>query len=550
MERSIRTSCASAARLIVLAVCLIVGAACQESLSEPTERGAGQAAGETLVIGTTADLESVNPLTAYSTSVNSQVLFRMFLHLAEEEPDFTDHPPTFSPQLARSWEWSDDRLTLTFHLRDDVTWSDGVPVTAEDVRWTWQAQIHPLVAWEAKYFKDSIRDVEVVDPHTVRFHFRQMDPNQLLHANEGFILPKHVWGRLPFSEWRGAGRWFQENLVTNGPFRLESWKPGEEIVLVANETYHEPELPRLDRVVFRIIPDQATMMTQLLAGQVHFAVGISPEDAEKVRQSPVLDLTDFWSIGYIFIAWNSRNPLFEEPEVRRALTYGIDRQGIVDALWGPFAKVGTSPIISSVWAHNDDIEPLPYDQQEARRRLAEAGWSDTDGDGVLDRGGRPFEFELLVHSGNRQRQDAAVMVQEQLRRIGIAARLRLLEFSTFVEVVGEGRYDACVAGMAMSTDLDLRYLLHSDQIDAGLNYAHYSDPEVDRLIDLANSQPRPEDMKTYLDQIQALVHRDQPLTFLWESKRLTAVNKRVKNAQPNLLSPYYRLEEWWIEPAP
>lgn len=551
MPRSTRAPRPRATWLWILTLLLLtVGGGCGRNADSGRQAPPTGRPDDTVVIGQVADLGSVNELTSYTTAINTDLLNRMFLQLLEESPDFTDQPPTFGPRLAKSWEWSDDRLAITFHLRDDVVWSDGVPVTAEDVRWTWKAQTHPDVAWEAAYFKRSIRDVEVIDEHTVRYHFTQVDPAQLLHANEGVILPKHVWGRLPFSEWRQAGRWFRDHLVTNGPFLLDSWRPGEELVLVKNPTYYEPGLPRVDRVVVRIVPDQATLMARLLAGDVDFVTGLSPEDAARVRASKHLQLNDYWNVSYIFVAWNNRNPLFAEPRVRRALTLAMDRQTMVEALWGNYAKVGTSPIVSTVWAHNDALEPWPFDPGQARTLLAETGWRDRDGDGLLDRGGEPFRFELLVHSGNRQRQDAAIMMQQQLGALGIDVELRTMDFSTFVSYVTEGNYDACVAGFTMGTDLDLRYLLHSDQIDAGLNYAHYSNPEVDRLIEQANRQPTAVEMKPYLDRIQAIVHEEQPLTFLWESKRLNAINRRIQGAEPNLLSPLYNLREWWIEPMP
>lgn len=501
------------------------------------------------MVGVATDIGGVNELTAYTTTTNSDILYRLFLHLLEEQPDFTEHPPSFAPRLAESWEFSEDRKTLTFHLRDDVRWSDGVPVTAEDVRFSWKAQTHPEVAWEASYFKDFIADVEVVDPHTVRFHYTRIYPAQLLHANEGMILPKHVWGQIPFSEWRQSARFFRENMVTDGPYQLASWKPGEEIVLVANEDYYEEGLPRIGKVVFRIVPDQTALMTQLLSGAVDFVSGISPEDAERVAATPNLELVDYWSIGYIFIAWNNDNPLFSSVRVRQALTLAIDRFEMIETLWGEHAQLTTSPIVPAVWAHNDAIEPWPYDPKRARRLLAEAGWRDRDGDGVLENtDGRPFRFEILVHSGNRERRNAAIMAQQQLAEIGIEMRPRLLDFTAFVVEVNQGTFDACITGMSMGTDLDLQYFFHSKQMDGGLNYARYSNPQVDELLEQANRQRRPEQMKPYLDEIQRLLHHDQPITFLWNSKRLTAINKRIRGAEPNILSPFDNLREWWLEP--
>lgn len=537
--------------MVLLAAALVSVTGCSGEPQPPEANGPGTTEpvhGGTLVSGLSTDIGGVNELVTPATVINNAVLFRLFLHLLEEQPDVQEHPPTFAPHLARSYEWSEDHKVLTFHLRDDVFWSDGVPVTAEDVRWTWQAQTHPEVAWDTSFVKEAVDDVEVVDPHTVRFHFNRVYPAQLLDANEGVILPKHAWSRLPFSEWRRNGNWFVENIVTNGPFRLEGWKPEEEIVLARNENYFEPGIPYLDRVVFRIISDQSSQVTQLRAGALDFVSNVPPDDALGLARTDGLVLKDFWSISFIFIAWNNESPLFEDSRVRRALTMGIDRQGIVEGLWSNFAVVADSPIPQSVWAHNDDIEPYPYDPQEARRLLAEAGWKDTDGDGILDKDGRPFRFEILNHTGNRQREDATLIAQEQLRRLGIEAIPRILELASFIAALSEGEYEAAMAGMNMPTDLNMRYFFHSDQIGNGLNHSRYRNPEVDQLIEAAYEQPEPADMAPYLMRLQEILHEDQPLTFLWFSKRLNAHQSHVRNVQANIISPWYGLRYWWTAP--
>ena len=159
----------------------------------------------------------------------------MFLHLYEEQADFQQHPATFTPQLAKSYEWSPDHKVLTFHLRDDVVWTDGVPVTSADVRWTWQAQRDKDVAWELADSKHWIDDVEAVDPRTVRFHFSRVYAKQLLDANEGPVFPKHAWETLPFAKWRQSGDWFRQHLVVDGPFTIASWQPQQQIVLQRND---------------------------------------------------------------------------------------------------------------------------------------------------------------------------------------------------------------------------------------------------------------------------------------------------------------------------
>ncbi|HSL82530.1 MAG TPA: ABC transporter substrate-binding protein, partial [Thermoanaerobaculia bacterium] len=469
-------------------------------------------------------------------------------HLLDEQPDYEDHPPTFEPELATSYEWSDDHLELTFHLREDAVWSDGVPVTAEDVRFTWQAQTHPDVAWDSAFYKEAIEDVEVVDPHTVVFHFREIFPYQLLAANEGLILPKHAWGQLPFSEWRRNTDFFRDNLVVNGPYTIERWTPQQEIVLARNERYFDPDLPYLDRVIFRFIPEKSNQVTQLLTGDLHLVEQVPTTDIARIRASSRARLDAYWHRLYAVFLWNLDDPRFADRRVRQALTLAIDRQTMVDTLWGEFGRVATSPIVHTVWAHDDSIEPWPYDPERARELLAEAGWTDRDGDGTIDKDGVPFRFELLANQGNQERIDAVVMAQEQLRRVGIDARPRVMEFNAMIGGLMDRSFEAMIWGWGMPTDLDLRYAFHSGEIASGANYSGYRSAEVDRLLDEMAGLAEIREAEEILHEVQQVIHQDQPMTFLWESQRINGVSNRLHDLDSNLLSTYWFLRRWWLEP--
>lgn len=531
----------------------LLTAGCQQkegTAASVTQPASGPRRGGTVVTGWTAEPGGVNKLIMPSSQISSEVLYRMFLHLLEEQPDYQEHPPTFKPLLAKSYEFSPDRKVITFHLRDDVVWSDGVPVTAEDVRWTWQAEMNRDVAWEGIDSKRWIQDVEVVDPHTVRFHFTRAYAKQILDANESPILPKHAWEKLPFSQWRQNADWFRQHLVVDGPFTIASWEPQQQIVLARNGRYFEKGLPYLDRVVLRQVPDQAAGFTQLLSGDLDFLAQIAPSDAPRAKSSSRLELLSYWANLYVAVAWNNDHPLFKDPEVRRALTLAIDRQTIVDTLLGDLGQVADSPVLTTVWAHDDSIHPWPYDPSEARRILAAKGWKDTNGDGILDKGGKPFAFELISNAGNQLRADATVMIQDQLKKAGIRATPRLVEFNTLVDQTTEGSFEAAIMGFTPDTSLDLTGNYHSQSIGRdGSNVMRYRNPEVDRLIVEAAAQPDLAGMKSDLARIQQIMHREQPVTFLWESKRLTAVNKRVKNAKPTPNYALFNLKEWWIEPG-
>lgn len=506
---------------------------------------AAPAAPPAVAVGATiADLSGVNELLAADVQFTTDLLDQLFLQLLSEQADFTSHPPTFAPELATSYDWSDDHRELTFHLREDAVWSDGVPITAEDVRWTWQAQVSPEVAWTYADQKDAITDVEVIDAHTVRYHFRKAYSSQLLDAIEGKILPKHAWSEVPFAEWRQKADWFRDHLVTSGPFRLAAWRPGEELVLERNDRYFERGLPQLDKVIFRIAPDAATHVEQLLAGTLDFACGVTPADAARVAGRPDLRIVAFDNRQYDYVCWNLLRPPFDDPEIRRALTLAIDRQALVDSLFKGYARVASSPIPSNFWAHDPALAPLPYDPAAARRILAERGFADRDGDGIVERHGRPFAFELTTNSSNRIRTAALVMIQEQLRKVGIAATPRTIEIHALTEANTRHEFDATLSGWAIDTTLDLRPYFHSSQSAGGYNFGSYHNREVDRLLDAARRVAAPLDALPDLLRLQRILHAEQPFTFLWEPQRLCAVRADLVDVQPNAISAYFNLPEW------
>lgn len=504
--------------------------------------------GGTLVLAISNDIHGINPLVSGADTQTTAVLDRLFLQLFEEQSDFTEHPPTFEPRLVESFEWSPDHASLDLVLRSGVSWSDGVPVTAEDVRWTWQAQTDPELAWGYAQSKDNIREIEVIDPLKVRVHFRQRSPSQLAELNEGVILPKHVWSELPFAEWRANERWFENHLVVNGPFTLESWTRQEQIVLLRNESYHEPDLPRLDRVVLRVVPQKQNQIGELRAGEVDFVEQVPPSEVLPLEEQGI-QILRFWARQFNYICWNTQRPLFADPEVRRSLTLAIDRQEIIDTLWYGFARIAVSPILTSTWAHDPDLQPVPFDLEASRQILQSKGWSDSDGDGILDKGGEPFSFELITNTGSQVRIDAAVMIQEHLRRAGIEARVRQLEFNTVVSRALEHDFDAMLGGWDIDTSMDLAYAFHSQSIDDGYNFGQYFDPDLDRLIDAANLETDPAERLRLLRQAEAILHRSQPYTFLWEPQRLSAASERLQDAAPSPVSPYFRLREWWLGEA-
>lgn len=513
--------------------------------------GSPMASGDvrSIVVAYPVDLQGVNELTTESTAImNGLIYFGWFLQLLEEQPDYETGPPSFKPRLAEAYEFSDDRLRLTFHLRDDVIWNDGVPVTAEDVRWTWQAQTHPAIAWSFAESKQGIVDVEVVDAYTVVFHFAESYAAQLQDANFGVILPKHAWEVLPFEEWRQNNAWFLDHMVVNGPFKLESWVPQQRFVLARNEHYYEEGYPKADRIVFQITPDTSSRLAMLRSGQAHLVEFIDPADAAMIEAHPDLKLVSHIPRSFFFVQWNVSRPQFATKEVRQALTMAIDRQEIIDSLHFGYANMAHSLFPSNLWAHNKNLESWPYDPGRAKELLASQGWTDSDGDGVLDRDGEPFSFELVTNSESQVRVDLLPLIQGHLKRIGIDVRTRSMEFNSLLGPLSEHRFDAVIQALALDTSLNTSYFYHSDAIDAGYNWGMYSNPKMDRLIEATVEALDQLAAKPLYDELQVLLHEEVPMTFLYESQRLSGLRKNLHDVDPNAITSFFNLRRWRLEP--
>jgi peptide/nickel transport system substrate-binding protein len=256
----------------------------------------------------------------------------------------------------------------------------------------------------------------------------------------------------------------------------------------------------------------------------------------------------FWYRTWVGVAWNCRRPPFSEVEVRRALGMALDRPAIVNSIWHGFARVCDSPILPTVWAHDRALRPLPHDPAQALALLAAHGFK-AGPDGILERGGKPLAFDILTNAGNQQRIDSLVLIQEQLRRIGVRAQPRVVEFNTLLARLDEGTFDATVVGQTMDTSLDLSAFFSTRAIGQS-NQTRYSNPEVDRLLDRAMGRADIAASQGDLNRVQEVLEHDQPYTFLWDSQRLSAFSRRLHGVKPNILYSMYDLLDWWLEPLP
>lgn len=498
--------------------------------------------GPVVVVAVGADIDSFNEYVAASTFA-FDLADQLFLNLMEERPAVTPGPPDFLPRLARSWTISPDGLSVTFQLRDDVRWSDGQPTTADDVLYTWQVQTDPRVAWPDADLKANIAAVEVGGPQSVTVRLKRRSPYALLDINEGHILPRHVFARLPPDKWAEID--FSKGLVTNGPFRLASWKPGQSIELAPNPDYYEKGLPRLSRVVFRIVTDPGVRLQQLFAGENDVLESVPPEAVDRVTADPSLILVRFDQRMYTYLCWNDRHPMFADPRVRRALTMALNRDEMLRVLARGMGRPSAGPIVQALWAADATLKPPPFDPAEAGLLLKKSGWEDHDKDGVLDKDGQAFQFDLEFNRGNSLRENIALRAASQLGALGVKATPRAVEWAAFQKKHRDGAFDAFVASRIVSTRVNLdAFTTGADQ-----NYAGYSSPELDEVARRAASASTIDEARPLWTKAQQIIARDQPVTFLFEQDRLYAVRRRILEIEPGPLGLFGGLRRWRVEPS-
>lgn len=497
--------------------------------------------GGRVVVGVRSDVSSFNLYTA-TTAFSQEVIDLLYPRLAEEQDDFGSGPPSFSGRLASSWEFSADGLTLTIHLDSKARWSDGEPITAADVLFSHEAARSPDVAWAGRDVKDFIVAASAPDPATVVFRFSRRYPYRLMDAVEGNILPARAYSTIPFAQW--VARPWLEAPSPGGPYRLIRYEPRAVIELARNPAYHRAPLPGLDAVLFRVIPDEETLLNELVAGGIDVMENVPPRSAARIEATGRHRIVRVPDLSYTFICWNVGRPLFADPRVRRALAMAIDRDAMIEAVQPGVGRLLAGPILSFMWAADPSLRPLPFDPAGAGRLLEQAGWVDRDGDGVREKDGVRFRFELEVSQGSGARMAAAELAAAGLRRVGVEAIPRSLEAGAFVTRHEKHDFDAFVGSWRESTKVDLRSVFHSHSREGGYNYGQYANASLDELIETARSESDTARARDLWHRAQRLIAEDQPYTFLFQRDRLHAVPIGLKGMRRSPRSLYAGMEEW------
>jgi len=522
----------------------------QAALVQPT----GERFGGTVVAGAVGEM--ADGINAFSLADYTAAQHQTFLNLMTLVR--LDEALVPQPYLARSWEFSADGSEVTFHLRDDVRWHDGEPTTAHDVAFTFLRATDPETAFPNSAFWSRYREggegVEVVDDHTIRFRF-QPHAEVLDTWRAMPIMPRHLLEDVAPADLR-SHPFGTRCPVGNGPFVFQERQPGQSWSFVRNPEFPEAlgGPPYLDRYVFRVIPEQSTLLAELLTGGVDIYIAPTPDQGLRIQGEEGLRLVDFDFRSYVFVAWNSRRPQLADPRVRRALTMGINRQEILDGLIQGFGTVADAGVPPFHWAHDPEAGGrVAYDPEGAAALLDEAGWTLDEGGSVrTDAEGNRLEISVKYNTGNQQRQDVAEVMQAQLARIGVAIRPEVLEWATLVEQINDPvrrDFDGVVLGWVTELKVDDRDLFHSSGVNQPFHWSGIQDSGLDLLLDSLQVVMDRDAARPLWEEYQERVVELQPFTYFFFPRRLAGVNQRVEGLHMDVRGEWVTVGEWWIPEA-
>ena len=490
-----------------------------------------------ILMGSIGEPSNLIPYLA-SDSASSEVAGLLYTSPLEYDKDLN-----IVKCAAEEWEVLENGTFMRFKLREGMVWQDGHPLTADDVTFTYKLMTDPKTP--TAYAADFLNVKEYRQTGPLSFEVRYDAP----YARAAItwmhpILPKHILEHENIASTK-----FSRAPIGAGPFKLKSWESGSRIILEANELYFKGR-PYLDEVIYRIIPDSTTMFLEARAGKIDF-IGLSPQQYLRQTQGEWWEKNwnkyKYLASGYTYLGLNLKSPFFQDRRVRQALSYAVDRSGIIKGALLGMGEPTIGPYKPGTWVYNTEVRPYPYDPDKARRLLAEAGWKPGD-DGILHKDGLPFEFTILVNQGNDERIKVAVILQQMFRAVGVRVSIRTVEWAAFLkEFVGTKKFDALIRAWNSLDDPDIFDVWHSSAIsEHGLNFVSFSNKEVDGILERARSVSDRAERKKLYDRFQEILHEEQPYLFLYVPYSLPMVQSRFHGIQPAPAGITYNFDRWWV----
>lgn len=455
------------------------------------------------------------------------------------------------PELAERWEVSDDGRTYTFYLRKDVTWHqrEGEPpvsFTAEDVLFTYNIMMHPKTITPLKVRYEFIESVSGPDKYTVKFTLKRPILNAL--AKFSFkVIPRHGPKNPEFLTREDP---FAHSPIGTGPFKLKNVSSEREVILEANENYFKGR-PHLNKLVAKPFADQNIMSQALLYNAIDMIVLVNPRAIPEIQGDKRFVLTPYNALSYSFFAYNMRNPLLADQRVRKAFSYAVNREEMLNSFFNGQGTIVSGPFAPGSWAYNLDVKPLPYDPSKAAELLKEAGFKPGK-NGIMEKDGEELSLTLKVPIEKESEDVKRVVLAfgNYLRKIGVQINVEFKEWLSWKEdVFLKHDFDIVFASWVFDDSADISSLFHSSEIGQWKNnFGGYSNPEVDSLIVESKLTLDHEKRRTINRKLHALIADESPYTFLWTLTNYAAYSKKYRHVA---IHPYkfFTFADAWYVPA-
>jgi peptide/nickel transport system substrate-binding protein len=515
--------------LLLVSLSLILVSGCEREIKIKSPNA--------ITTGSIADAKRLLPLLA-SDSASGEISGLVFSGLVKYDKNIK-----LKGDLAESWEINKGGLEVIFHLRKGVKWHDGEEFTSDDVIFTYNTVTDPNVPTPYGSEYGPVKDVEAVDKYTVRVTYSEPFAPAIESWGMG-ILPKHVLEGKDITEEK-----YTRKPIGTGSYKFKEWVTGQKIVLEAYDDYFEGR-PKLDKYVFRVIPDMATMFLELKAGGIDY-MGLNPTQyklqASKERFNKHFQKFQYPAFSYAYMGYNLLDPRFKDKRVRRAITHAINKDDIIRGVLLGYGTPCTGPFPPESWAFNPDVEDLEYNPRRAKELLKESGWEQGP-KGILQKEGEPFKFTVITNQGNNMRLKAAQIIKEHLKKVGIEMDIKVLEWQAMLhEFVDKKRFEAIIMGWSLSRDPDAYIIWHSSQMaDGQFNFISYKNEAVDRLLIEGRQTFGLEKRRKIYHRIHELLAEDQPYTFLYVPDALPVLHKRFKGVEKAPIGIWHDFINWYV----
>jgi len=521
---------------------------------------------ERIIIGIESDVQTINPMYAFSL-YEGNLIDLLFMKPANEIWNDSLGTIEFQPMLAEKWEWNEDGNLLQIFLRDDIFWSDGVPITTEDIVFTFDVYSDPKV--ESRFFGqfenfytidglqiDIDKTFKVISPTILEVNFRKNSNPTLLDINLE-IIPKHIWSKIKKEDFPQAQTNFEP--ITSGPFILSKWEREASISLIIDSSSFLFNPDNIKEIIFKVIPDYKSRIIQLKTGYIDILDDIKSEDADELKLIDDLIFTSQRGRDYDYIGWNHIDPnefqnskvipnkLFSSSNVRKAISHAINRREIVQSYLEEFGELCKGPVSPMFRSYYDkDLQVYEYNPVESKKLLKEDGWEDKNADGVVEKGNVEFGFDLYISTGNPRRNYVATIVKNNLRAVGIEANIQTLEMGAFVNRLMKKDFDAWIAGWTIPVPIELNPYWNSDQEIGFLNFSSYKNEEKDRILEKLQQKLTESEKISLFRELQQIFYEDEPITFLYWFDNIIAYNERISKIQFSMLGLAKNAWEWKI----